>query len=187
MLVKAIRNRLYLPPHQAVPPLRQEMSLAPRIKTEDKIMDFQRFGRHEICQRFRALGPLHAFVEHGDGRLRIKCDLLYTAMDVFQLVDEIRDFSRVQSQLRNEVAVGVPYAFVQRDTDVMACPDHLLVNTEDGTVYIGEITVEGKQAGPAVQRAAQAKLFAPPHFVEGCNEWDCGSMFYKFLKPLIIE
>ncbi len=188
MLVKAIRNRLYLPPYASITPLRQSISPAPKTKTEDKVMDFEKLGRHEICRRWRALGPLHAFAEDVDGKkVRIKCDQLHTATTNNALVGEIRDSSREQARLRGLIPIGVPHALLQRESGVTTCSDPLMVNTKDGTIYIGDITVEGKTRGPAVQRAAQAKLFGPPTELDGLNERDRGSMYYRFLNPLAIE
>lgn len=188
LLVKAIRNRLYLPPYHAITPLRQAMSLAPKIKMEDKIMDFAKLGRHEICQRWRALGSLHAFAEDVDGKkVRIKCGQIYTARSNYDLVDAIRDMSRGDGALHHQTPIGVPFACVNRARDVMMCQEPLIVKTKDGTIKIWDVTVEGKSSGPAAQRAAQAKLFGTPFQLEGGNEWDPGSMFYRFLKPLTIE
>lgn len=187
ILVKAIRNRLYLPPYQEVPLIRQAISPAPKLTAEHKAMDFS-LGRHEICQRSRATGPLHAFAEDTDGRkVRIKIGAVYTAMSNMDLVDEIRDLSSEQARLRSQIPIGVPWAFVRRNYDVMSCLDSLRVNTRDGIVCISDITVEGKQSGPATQRAAQAKLFGSPQQLAGVNEFDPGSIFYQFLKPLTLE
>lgn len=188
MLVKAIRNRLYLPPHQPVTPLRQAVALAPKLKTEDRVMNFEKYGRHEFCQRWKALGPLHGFAEDQEGKkMRVKFGKISTAVGNSQIADDIRNFSSVRWTLRATMPIGIPYAFVQRNQDVMACPDWLLVNTKDGILYIGEITVEGKSPGPACQRAAQAKLFGEPQQLERVNEHDPGSTFYQFSKPLSIE
>ena len=187
LLVKAIRNRLYLPPYHPVTPPRQAVSLAPKIKMEDKVLDFQNLGRHEITQRWRALGPLHAFAEDAEGnKLRIKCDHIYTARNNYDLVDEIRDMATGEYELHHQTPIGVPFACVNRARDVMMCQEPLVVKTKDGTIKIYDVTVEGKSSGPAAQRAAQAKLFGPPIQLEGGNEYDGGSMFYRFLKPLTI-
>jgi hypothetical protein len=149
-------------------------------------MDFETMDRFELCRRSQATESLHAFAETEDGKkLRIVTGRLYTAMSNFDQVDRIRNFSGAQSQLRFEVPVGVPYVFVRNDQAVHTTGEPLLVNTKGGgTVYLPTMTVEGKDSGPATQRAAQAKMFGPPMQLGGVNEYDLGSEFYRFLKPL---
>ena len=91
-----------------------------------------------------------------------------------QLFDKIPNLSSEQAQLGSQVPIGVPYAFVQRSENVTERPNHLLVNTKDGILYIAELTVDSKETGQAVQQAAQAKLFAPPMQLDGVHEYDHG-------------
>ena len=188
LLVEAIRNRLYLPPYHAVIPLRRAVSLAPKIKMEDKIMDFQNLSSNELCQRWRALGPLHAFAEDVDGKkLRVKCGRVHSARNNYDLVDRLRYVSEEERELYDQTPIGVPFACVSRARDVMFCHEPLIVKTKDGAIKICDATVEGKLSGSAAQRAAQAKLFGTPIQLEGVNEWNLGWTFYSFLKPLTIE
>ena len=118
MLVKAIRDGLYLPPYHPVQSNQRQITLAPKIRSKHLALNFQH-GKDELCRRGRALGQLYAFAEDQDGKkLRVKFGGIRTTKS---------------SEPMFQVPIGLPYASVKHP--VMHCPDHLLVNTKDGTNF----------------------------------------------------
>jgi len=187
MLVQAIRDRLYVPPHKAVK--RKEPSLplgifkAPRITTEMKAVDFQTMTRLVITRRNRAIPKLWAIGEtreqtSPERRIIFEPEGLRTIRMSFE--------HNAMKLAVDQIPAGVPFTIVHKSESIRSkAPQPLLIKAanRDSTandlrvVEVARITVAGSPPTAAAQAAAKAGMFKDPVEIEDM-------LLYRFHGPL---
>lgn len=169
LLVNAIRNKLYVPPYEVVPPTlsETEVTLAPRINLTTRSIDFQTMSRDAILRRNRGTGYRHKLFA---GARPVGSDTELIIINISKHLRIPTSFDiplDVQNELLS-IPKGVPYTIIDRNEDIGNCQNPLFVNvTSDqlggpGQLVIPEITIPSKTATPAARTAAQANLFEHP-------------------------
>ncbi|MCJ1361623.1 Methionyl-tRNA formyltransferase [Acarospora aff. strigata] len=155
VLVRGIRDRLYVPPLKDVGWFREtddvdKLRHAPKITTEDKHIDWDSWTAEDILRRTRIISPLWNMAtckEYSARQKSVKRDekrIIWTKG--FQPFAEIADPDRIS---------GVPFA------DWQSYGAHLLVKTCDGKLLkISDATVEGENSLPAWLAATRASMVA---------------------------
>ncbi|KAI1616124.1 methionyl-tRNA formyltransferase [Exophiala viscosa] len=166
MLVNAIRNRLYMPPHKPVQS-REDKSpaimTAPKITSRMQAIDFATQTQAEILRRNRAIGPLFIFAQHDDvsGRsIRINCGKDMRAARVGDVPNEVK--KKVES-----IPPAIPYAIVEKHSDIHQSTRPLIVNASgpnmaNHQIVLPTVTFASMKAAPGTAAAARAGLFRPP-------------------------
>lgn len=167
MLVRAIRNRLYISPVGIAGADNKRhstsLSFAPRITPIHKVIDFRSMSANDILNRNRAIPKLYAFTatSSNDGHSRMLFESDLRAVGVNDIPPELRNVC-------TEIPIGVPYTFLEKDEDVLNCNTPLYINTlvkeplEYKSITIPSITIAGSSTGPAAMAAARAHLFKEP-------------------------
>lgn len=150
MLVKAIRNKLYLPPYTGIDP-KYPVTFAPKMKQTDRIVDFNAMRSEEILNRNRAIPKLFALaLQESGNKIRV----------VFEPCMKLcnSDLPLGLTTVCQQIPPGLPYAYTR--SDIMNCSDPLLINTIDGgRLQINRITIAGSATTFAAAAAARAHLF----------------------------
>jgi len=165
LLVDAIRNKLYIPPYEAVPSTLDESGIlrAPKLNTGTWTIDFQTMSKDSILRRLRTarMGVLSSGAKTfgSDEKLTIK--LAYVRLPTVHDIP-----SDIQDELLS-IPTGLPYTFSDGNADLKSSSGPLFVNvTPDQPgrlrqLVIPDITVPSKDRGPAARAAFRAKLFRP--------------------------
>ena len=180
MLVSTINDRLYIPPYNSVAATQPKVELAPNITTEHATLDCEKYDAHELVNRRRALGHLHAWVEDSEGKkLRVRLNVVIPEQDRLLIATEENTNG---AAVCKAVPVGVPYALIPKNHSFMHESNRLMINTKDGrSVSINQLGVEAKGYGPPIRKAVESRFFGEPETMPD------GSKLHKFLKPLAIE
>jgi len=167
MLVKAIQNRLYLPPYDAVQPRAGaaglHLSFAPKVTTQHRAVNFQTMTRIQILRRNRAIPKLFAVAERVTGtpkknRILFETDLRASTHEEMERMPDVC----------RSIPNGVPFAILNESEDIYhsSAPLNINVNLEysgrRGHIISPTITVAGHRPGAAAAAAARAKFFDEP-------------------------
>lgn len=165
-LLHVLQHRLYESPNQ-FSAVREEENIthAPKVKTEDRLIDFQTMPAVEIRRRGMAFGRPFAFIDVKGRKRQVSfsvADRQWTGTTGAEL----------------ETPVGIPFARRQVGYDPLRCDGHILVRTIDGCVLVIKVmTISGQKQAPAMQAAARAHLFEEPETVGEKAIW-------RFKAPL---
>lgn len=165
LLLDVIRNKLYVPPYEAVPSTLDESGImpAPKLTRMTRAIDFQTMSRDFILRRQRAIGrylPLTGATPCGSdteliiniGHLRLP-----TSHDIP---------SDVQDALLS-IPKGLPYTFSDGEFDLGRSTNPLFVNvtpdrgSKPSQLVIPDITIPAKRQDMASRAAFHANLFRP--------------------------
>ncbi|KIW91376.1 uncharacterized protein Z519_08272 [Cladophialophora bantiana CBS 173.52] len=167
MLVDAIRNRLYIPPYNAIQLSSvpgAELTHAPKVTNDICAIDFEALTKSEVLRRNRALQSLHSFARLGSEQnqvFRINFGADMRDMRDGDIPEEVR-------AVAGSIPAGVPYAIVAAHENVNESSEPLIVNAlsdengENCHVVIPTITVSSRAKGPGAGAAARAKFFSMP-------------------------
>lgn len=167
MLVKAIRNRLYLPPYRSVKAAQKAAEgdvkphFAPKIETLDRLLCFQTMDSSRISRLSRAFESTWAFAAVSTKMPGLKRQRIIFSGPLHCLSPELVD---KENENAPEVPPGLPYKprnsnnNLERSTDLP-----LLINTIDGkTILVPSMKVEGGSEMPAYRAALKHKLIGQP-------------------------
>jgi hypothetical protein len=168
LLVNAIRNKLYVPPYDVVPPTlnETEVTLAPKTGLTTRSVDFQTMSRDALLRRNRGIGYGQKLFA-GARPVGSDTDIIINISKYLRLPTIFDIPSDVQNELLS-IPKGVPYTIIDRTQDIRTCNNPLYVNvTSDqlggpSQLVIPEITIPSKMAAPAARTAARAHLFEHP-------------------------
>ncbi len=172
MLVKGVRGRIFVPPLQDVGwdkdhQQSTELRHAPKITTEDRHIDWNKWTAKEILQRQKVIGPLWNFARSSvAGRTRMQ-RIIWTS-----------GFSTVPNSDQKTLRPGHPslksLGSIARDSHSM------LVQTRDGyTLQVDEAKVEGGKAekvSAASRRAGMIELSEPLEVSPESSIWFRGPL-----------
>jgi methionyl-tRNA formyltransferase len=168
MLVKAIRDRLYLPPHNNIRGIENtdhgnaRYKHAPKIDTAHRLLHFQTMDSSQILRMSRAFGSTWAYAAvptqlFGFKQYRLIFSTPFTILP--QSTAGVQNSRSVP-----EVQPGLPYWSIEGNNDgrqLISGP--LLVNTVDGkTLSVATVKVEGDVDMPAYKAAVKHKLTGQP-------------------------
>ena len=164
MLLKAIRNRLYLPPYndtgwaKNAADGKRVYEHAPKIKTAHKLLCFETMDSLRITRMSRAFGSTWAFAA-----VPTRTSELKRSRIIFPRPLKILSPSLVSMDGKNDILSippGLPYWPKRTASDEKDRADHsLLVNTIDGkTMSMSSIKVEGSVEMSAYQAAQKYRL-----------------------------
>jgi methionyl-tRNA formyltransferase len=189
MLLKTIRNRLYLPPFtgvgwaENVADNRREYKHAPKIETAHRLLDFETMDSSRMMRMSRAFGSTWAYAA-----VPAQTPVFKSQRIIFQGPFEILAPSSIgveEEKSIPEVPPGLPYWQQHAVDDAKDSTNHpLLVNTVDGkTLTAAFMQVEGGVRMPAYQAAMRHRLIGQPRHVNDRNV----TTFHKGLatRPLI--
>lgn len=167
MLVKAIRNKLYVPPYVPVTASldNRQLTKAPKIESETRAVDFHTMTRDDILRLNCAVQPKKLTAETKragtDETLTISISKWLrppTSHDIpLDLQDELLSIPN-----------GVAYTFIDRNANIRECQEPLFVNVTPDRLggptqlVITDITVPSKSQEAAAKAAAKANLFDEP-------------------------
>ena len=153
LLIQSIRDRLFTQPNQKDNPTRdipkeEQLSCAPKIRTEDSHINWKSWTTDEILRRQRVLGPLWNMASSRTKPAHMDEEIITLKRIIMQ------DIKVVPSPGVNLLQPGVPF-LRKGDSD-----RKLLVRTCDENVLeIPQIKVEGRQFMEAALGADKANLF----------------------------
>lgn len=157
MLANGIRDRIFVPPLPQVSLPAQPPSLinAPKIKSEDKEVDWLNWDTATIARRHRALGPLwNTIIRKDKTGVRIKLDGIEEVELPWNCNDEITkaDVDAHMGSIRPMRSVS--YSYAGGKTSPIAYVDDgegiiIYPNREDMAIRVSHITVEGQEKKPA--------------------------------------
>ncbi len=164
MLLRAIRNRLYLPPYNDIgwaknaADGKRAHQHAPKIKTAHKLLCFETMDSSRITRMSRAFGSTWAFAAVPTETSELKRSRI-----IFPKPFKILSPASLPMDDKNDILgipPGLPYWPKCAANDEKDSAEHpLLVNTIDGeTVSMNSIKVEGSVEMPAYQAAQKYKL-----------------------------
>jgi methionyl-tRNA formyltransferase len=154
MLINAIRRRIYVPPYQTLQPRNfDEVSLAPKIASEHRLLDFDALTAEDILRRKNALSSLFAFALNArHARIRITIHESFHEFSVDS--PDIHDICRWQP-------TGQPFAIEDSRGNILG-NGGLLVRTVDGkTLCMPKITVDGSPTMTSFDAARKSGLIKP--------------------------
>ncbi|KAK5051374.1 hypothetical protein LTR84_003026 [Exophiala bonariae] len=167
MLVRAIRNRLYVPPYVPVSTSvdQRELTKAPKISPQTGMVDFHTMTRAAILRLNRAIQPFKLIAEatpNGSIKpVRFKISEWLRSPTSHDIPLELQDELLL-------IPKGVPYTFIDRNTNIRECQAPLFINvTPDrlggpSQLVITDITIPSKSQDAAAKTAAKAELFDEP-------------------------
>lgn len=170
MLVRAIRERLYLPPHHNVgwaenkAEGKSQYRHAPKIETAHKMLRFERMDSSQISRTSRAFESTWAFTAVPTETQQVK-----TVRIIFQ--GPLKILSPLVNPNGNgivpEVLPGLPYWQLDVSKERKGPRDlPMLVNTIDGqAVSVDSMKVEGDVNLPALRSAQKHRLIGPPRYI----------------------
>jgi hypothetical protein len=167
MLVKAIRNRLYLPPYRSVKGAEKtvegdvKLHFAPKVGTLHRLLCFQTMESSHILRLSRAFGSTWTFAAVSTQTSGLKRQRVIFSGPLDCLSSGIVDNKH---GIAPEVPPGLPYRPRDSNDDRKGWTDlPLLVNTIDGkTVLVPRMKVEGGSEMPAYRAALKHKLIGQP-------------------------
>jgi methionyl-tRNA formyltransferase len=163
MLIKAVRERSFVPPHEDVRQARgksvtRPISYAPKIEPRMRYIDFQIMTSSQILRMNRAIAPLwaEARLRGGDSTSSV---ILDPSMHLAIVVDlETRDAMIVPS-----IEPGLPYVSLDEQNHIEATSAPLMINTiDEQTLIVPRLKMPGTTYRHAVALAQTAKLLAEP-------------------------
>ena len=163
MLIKAVRERSFVPPHKDVRQARGDInarraSYAPKIDRKMRYVDFQTMTSSQILRMNRAIPPLWA-------ETRAKDQASPVAI-IFSPTLHVADTSSAGSEkieIIPSIARGLPYVSLAEHQNIDTTSAPLLINTIDGkTIVIPMLKVSGTPFRPAAALAWNTKLLGQP-------------------------
>ncbi|KIW82561.1 hypothetical protein Z517_05588 [Fonsecaea pedrosoi CBS 271.37] len=192
MLVNAIRNRLYIPPYNAVDSSNmagKDLTRAPKITSELCAIDFEALTKPEIIRRNRALQSLHGFVRFGPEPSQVL--RINFGADMRNIRDgDVPEEVRVAAQA---MPAGVPYAIIAAHENVNESSEPLIINArpdkyqEGCQIVIPTITVSSRAKGPGAGAAARAKFFSQPEVFGKYKLYRFSHPISGFPEPPFVE
>ena len=186
MLVDAIKNRLYIPPHKPVQSSQgtstKDLVHAPKIKKDFHAIDFTTMTATEILRRNRAIGKLHAFGISGNGLSEMRQILLDQSM---RPVND-QDIPESVRNVTESIPDGIPFAIVPTNENIKQGSQPLIINVKDNDnggrrqVLVPQILVASMAKNTAARAAASAIFFSVPERLGSYN-------LYRFSHPLSMQ
>ncbi|KEF53315.1 uncharacterized protein A1O9_10763 [Exophiala aquamarina CBS 119918] len=166
LLIDVIRNKLYVPPYEAVPSTLDESGImpAPKFTRMTQAIDFQTMSRDAILRRNRATGRSNLLV--GAKPLGSVEELTMKVGKTLRLPTGHDVPSEIQDELLT-IPKGLPYALADEEIDSGILTNPLIVNvTPDqpgrpSQLVIPDITIPSKRQDKAASAAFHANLFRP--------------------------
>ena len=166
MLVKAVRERSFIPPCQDVrkvsgKPATRAASFAPKIESRTRCLDFQVMTSSQIMRMNRAIAPLWA-------EARLASDdsttsIIFDPDICLTLENDDQDCSVTSS-----IEPGLPYIILGDDNQFTLDNAPLFINTVDRrTLEVPTLKMPGTTRRPAAALAQTAGLFAEPSLHDG--------------------
>lgn len=172
MLLRAIRNRLYLPPYKGVgwaehvPSGERQYRRAPKIATAHRRLCFQTMGSSHILRMSRAFASTWAFAAVSTPMLENRRHRVIFE-EPFRVLSPSSGHRGSNGSIR-EIPPGLPYWPPNRLHDAGELENRpMLVNTVDGeTIAVISMKVEGSVTMPAYKAALKHGLIGPPPHVD---------------------
>jgi methionyl-tRNA formyltransferase len=163
MLVKALRNRSFVPPYEDVRKARgistaRHPSFAPKIEARMRCVDFETMTSSQILRMNRAIGPLWAEARPGNDD-SITSVIFHPTMCLADMAGSNADDALgVRS-----IAPGLPYVLLNEQNNIGLTSAPLMINTVDEqTLIVPTLKMPGTKYRHAAALAHTAKLLAGP-------------------------
>lgn len=163
MLIKAVRERSFIPPHQdvrnaGVNSAIRPTSFAPKIQPMMRYIDFESMTSSQILRMNRAIAPLRAEARLGkdDSTTSI---IFHPSMHLANMLDShIHEATIIPS-----IEPGLPYALLDEQNHINGASAPLMINTIDGqTLIVPMLKLPGTTYRSAAALAQTARFLAEP-------------------------
>jgi methionyl-tRNA formyltransferase len=179
MLVKAVRERSFVPPYGDVrttrgPPTNRPHSFAPKIEPRMRYIDFQRMTSSHILRMNRAIAPLWAQARVGSDGSGVSV-IFDPNMHLADMADSIAHAAIVVPSIEP----GLPYTLSDKLSHIDGASAPLMINTIDRqTLTVPMLKMPGTPYRPATILSQRAGLLAK------ASQWDRKQVrtFYEPLK-----
>jgi methionyl-tRNA formyltransferase len=163
MLIKAVRNRSFVPPFEDVRKTRgtsttRHPSFAPKIEARMRYIDFETMTSSQILRMNRAIGPLLAEARPGNDDSTTSVIFPPTMCLADMAGSHANDTMAVRS-----IAPGLPYVLLNEQINIGMTSTPLMINTVDKqALIVPTLKMPGTKYRHAAALAHTARLLAEP-------------------------